>query len=82
MEIDSFCVLFLESRSHFNLSSLTGKTMPVDFASRLKFISNAACEVCEDVQTKCGLTAYSGGSMEQRLWPPDLHSTHLFSSLI
>ena len=76
MEIDVFCVLFLESQPHFNLSSLTGKTMPVDFASSLKFISSAACKVCEDVLTKCGLIAYSGGSMEQSLWPPDLHSTH------
>ena len=36
---------FSRALTHFNLSSLLGKTTPVDFASKLKLISSAACEV-------------------------------------
>lgn len=50
-----------------------GKTMPVDFASKLKFISSAACEVVKMPDQVWADLLLSGS---------DHHPAHLFSSLI
>lgn len=61
---------FFSGLTHFNLSSLTGKTMPVDFASKLKFISSAACEVVRILWPSVGVAP----------WPPP-HSLIFLSDL-
>lgn len=43
LEAHLFRVLFLQSQSH--LPSLMGKTIPMDFGSRLKLTSRATCEL-------------------------------------